>query len=261
MCDEWMPVVRIPMSIEHFHQLPRHPAYKYEYLGGNALLTPRAKFYHGRLLLSRFVPDPQLQPTEPMDLGPVDENSFTELPRVFARCFRQHQPFASLDEQALHKAAHTCLERTRRGDDGPWLHEASFVIRSARGLAPVGAIFITLMPEGDPTEFDSYYWDEPPPADLLASRRGRPHLTWIFVLPSLAGEGVGTRLLRAAVAELNQLGYTELYSTFLVGNHASTLWHWRSGFELLSDPYSVRRMRREIRLARPTKAGSYEPEA
>src|SRR5262249_37651677 len=96
----------------------------------------------------------------------------------------------------------------------------------------------------DAAEHDSYYWQEPPPADLLEKRRGRPHLTWIFVEPVRAGRGVGTGLLGAACQTLRRLGYRELVSTFLAGNDASTLWHWRNGFELLAHPFSHRRLRK-----------------
>ena len=64
---------------------------------------------------------------------------------------------------------------------------------------------------------------------------------WIFVAPMLAGQGIGTALLRAAVAELRTLGFSRLASTFLLGNHSSMLWHWRMGFRLTAYPFSRRR--------------------
>jgi hypothetical protein len=241
MCDEWMPVVQIPMSIDHFHQLPRHPAYKYEFLGGQALLTPRAKFYHARLVLSRFAPGPDLEPREPLHAQLIRDEDFPGLKRLFRIVFRRHQPFASLDGQELSKAADYCLDRTRTGGDGPWLRQASFLVRSLADPAPVGAILVTLLPEGDALDAGSYYWPEPAPADLIEQRGGRAHLTWIFVHPWLATQGAGTLLLREAVSALLDLGYAELFSTFLLGNESSMMWHWRNGFELLSSPFSVRR--------------------
>jgi hypothetical protein len=246
MCDEWMPVLRIPMSIEQFHQLPRNPAYKYEYLRGDALLTPRARFYHARLDLSRYAPPEALEPSEPLELRPVAEADLPALKKLFRTAFHSYQPFASLDEATLKQAAERCLEKTWTGGDGPWLRQASFVAHSAKEDVPAGVILITLLPEGDVLDLDSYYWIEPPSADLIATRSGRPHLTWVFVHPWLAGQGAGSLLLQASVQALTDLGYTELLSTFLLGNHASTFWHWRNGFELLSHPFAVRRMRREI---------------
>src|SRR5947209_3547445 len=128
MCDEWMPVVRIPMNIEQFHQLPRHPAFKYEYLNHRALLTPRAKFYHARLVLSRFAPDPDLAANEPLELQPIRDEDFPELSKLFSVAFREHQPYASLDREARQKAVNQSLDKTRTGGDGPWLREASFLV-------------------------------------------------------------------------------------------------------------------------------------
>jgi L-amino acid N-acyltransferase YncA len=58
--------------------------------------------------------------------------------------------------------------------------------------------------------------------------------------------GVGSALLAAAVRELLALGFPRLFSTFLLGNESSLLWHWRNGFQLLSSPYSLRRMRQRL---------------
>jgi L-amino acid N-acyltransferase YncA len=58
---------------------------------------------------------------------------------------------------------------------------------------------------------------------------------------------MGTALLAAATRELLRLGYTELLSTFMLGNDSSMLWHWRNGFRLLAYPGSVRRIRQKLR--------------
>ena len=49
MWSKCMRLVKIRMSIREFHQLPRHPAYKYEYIDGETWLTPRPKTYHALL--------------------------------------------------------------------------------------------------------------------------------------------------------------------------------------------------------------------
>ena len=102
---------------------------------------------------------------------------------------------------------------------------------------------VTLLPATDPTDQDSYCWDGPPPENAIARLFGRPHLTWIFIVPHAAGHGVGTALIRAVASALRELGYTELASTFLVGNDSSMLWHWRVGFRLLSYSSSWRTSR------------------
>src|SRR5436309_2547579 len=97
MCDQWMSALRIPMTLAQFHQLPRHPAYKYEYLTCQAWLTPRPKFYHARLDLAKEFAPRDLATTEPMTLAQVQETDFDDLKKVFRNAFSQIQPFAGLD--------------------------------------------------------------------------------------------------------------------------------------------------------------------
>ena len=99
---------------------------------------------------------------------------------------------------------------------------------------------MTLLPDEDPSDWDSFAWREPPPADCLELKLGRPHMTWIFVHPYFTFTGAGTTLLHAAGRTLIQMGYRTLASTFLLGNDSSMLWHWRNGFRLASHPGSRR---------------------
>ena len=244
MCDEWMPFVKVPMTMEQYHQLPRHGAYKFEYLNGEAWLTPRPRYYHALLdltplattLLPQADPRTVLRPVRPSDW---DE----QLPPVFAAAFRDQQPFSGVEQDRRKEAAFKALAQTRDGGDGPWIEQASFVAVEGADGHVIGAIIITLLPASDLSEWGGYHWDEPPPADCLARRLGRPHVTWVFVSPHFTGDGVGTALLNAAVRQLLDLGYTELASTFLAGNDSSMLWHWRQGFRLLAYPGSQRRER------------------
>jgi GNAT superfamily N-acetyltransferase len=236
MCDHWMPTVRLPLTPEQYRQLPRHPAYKYEYVAGQALLTPKSRHYHAVLDLKPGEGDPEvpLRRTRPEDCE--------GLVSLFAAAFRYTQPYGSLDETTLIQASREALERTRTDGDGPWIQQAS-LIAGQPGAAPAGAIFVTLLPGGDLSDWDSYHWATAPPADAIQRRLGCPHLTWIFVEPSLAGRNLGTILLGAAVRELAGMGYTQLVSTFMSGNDSSMLWHWRNGFRLLQYPGSLRRKR------------------
>jgi GNAT superfamily N-acetyltransferase len=241
MCDEWMPVLRLPLTREQFHQLPRTGAYKYELLNGQVYLTPRPRHYHAVLDLRL-----QQQSAE-VCLRHVEEADWEALVPVFAWTFQRTQPFGSLDDASRLEAARQSLERTRTGGDGPWIERASFVALSEDRQRLIGAILITLLPKGDPCDEDSYYWTEPPPADCIERRLGQPHLTWIFVTPLEAGYGVGTALLAAAERELLGLGYPQLASTFMTGNDSSMLWHWRCGFRLLAYPSSKRALRERWR--------------
>jgi GNAT superfamily N-acetyltransferase len=242
MCDEWMPTIKLALTPEQFRQLPRNPAYHYEYLDGHAHLIPRGRHYHAVLDLKPLAVE------EPVAVAPIREVDVPELEQLFAAAFRSIQPFGSLDDGTRLEAARRALGRTRQGGDGPWIEAASFLARD--GAAAVGAVWVTLLPDGDPTDWDSYYWRELPPADCITRRLGRPHLTWIFVAPHLAGRGWGTALLAAAVQALLDLGFTQLASTFMAGNDSSILWHWRNGFQLLAHPNSYRLMQRRWRRGR-----------
>src|SRR5271157_17553 len=136
---------------------------------------------------------------------PVRPDDWDSLADLFALAFGHAQPFAALDDATRREAAACCLTRTRTGGDGPWIDRASFVACAEDG-ALLGAILVTLLPERDPCEWGSFQWFEPPPPDCVERRLGRPHLTWVFVHPGYAGEGVGTLLLSAAVRELLALG-------------------------------------------------------
>jgi GNAT superfamily N-acetyltransferase len=176
-------------------------------------------------------------------LRPVLDADWDWMPGLFADAFRDLQPFGGMDDGSRKEAARGCLERTRSGGDGPWIKPASFVATAEDGEQPVGAILVTLIPNAELTSFDICTWKEPPPPECLERRLGRPHLTWIFVSPWGAGQGLGTALLGAAARELLTLGYVELASTFLLGNHSSMLWHWRTGFRLLPGVGSRREMK------------------
>jgi GNAT superfamily N-acetyltransferase len=239
MCDEWMARLDLPMTPEQFQRLPRQSAYRYDYFEGRAWINPKPRYYHALLDLSTASsggesPHARVRPCQPDD--------WERLPEAFASGFRNMQPFGALDDNQRLDAARDCLKQTREGGDGPWIERASFVALSADGETILGAILVTLTPLADPTSWDGYRWTEPPPPDAVVRRLGRPHLTWIFVTPARTGEGVGTLLLHSATRALREGGFTELASTFLLGNDSSMLWHWRNGFRLLAYPGSRRRV-------------------
>jgi GNAT superfamily N-acetyltransferase len=231
-----MRLVKLRMTPREFRQLPRHPAYKYEYIDGRAWLTPRPRTYHAVL---------ELRPPEASDDGvnmrPIADADWTDLVRLFSFAFHNQPPFLGLSDRKRRSAAREILDHARNGGDGPFVEQTSFIAEADRHAGLVGAILITLLPNADPTDWRAFSWPESPPADAIARRIGRPHLTWIFVHPWAAGQGVGTALLHAATRRLLDLGYTELASTFLLGNDSSALWHWRNGFQLVASPWSMLR--------------------
>jgi ribosomal protein S18 acetylase RimI-like enzyme len=243
MCDEWMPTIELPLTLEQFHQLPRNPAYRYEYTGDKARLSPRAKHFHALLDLAGFV-EKEAEVKDTVSTRSLIESDWPGLEEPFRAALARVQPFASLLDQTLEKATHACLERTHTGRDGPLLAEASFVAVESAGKQVVGGILITGLPGGDPSDSDSYYWSGPAPAGAAQSHLTQPHLTWIFVSPREAGCGIGSALLAASVRVLKAQGYQSLWSTFANGNDLSLLWHWRNGFRLLPHPGSRRLLKR-----------------
>ena len=242
--EKWYPFIKLPLTIEQFHQLPRNPVYKYEYIEDEAWLTARPRVYHALLTLEERTPAQTAEGygREEITFRPLDDDDWDEFPALFAWAFHRVPPFSLISDDDRLKAATQCLEHVRKGGDGPLINEACFVARceTNEGEQLLGAILITLMQDGDLERFDDPTWKEHAPDNALAAGWGRPHLTWIFTDHTNARHGVGRLLLDHATNALLDLGYTELASTFLLGNESSTLWHWRNGFQLKSYPGSPR---------------------
>jgi GNAT superfamily N-acetyltransferase len=237
MWSKCMRLVKIRMSIQEFHHLPRHAAYKYEYLDGEAWLSPRPKTYHALLDLHTVEESAGAGRVTTRQVSAADWDDLADL---FSASFRDRPPFLGLDDKKRRAAAHAILEHARNGGDGPLIERAAHIAHLKHHDGPAGGIVVTLLPAADFSDWQAFEWAEPPPADAIAQRLGRPHLTWIFVHPFAAGRGAGTALLHAATRELLALGYTELASTFLLGNESSMIWHWRNGFRLAASPFSRR---------------------
>src|SRR5262249_51033242 len=106
---DYMPLIKLPLTIEQFHRLPRNAAYKYEYLRGAPYLSRRPNYYPCVLAL---------QPpaaSEPIDLRPLRLEVMGELAPFLADAFRVQPPFAGLEDDARRQAAARALERTAGG--------------------------------------------------------------------------------------------------------------------------------------------------
>jgi len=238
--DRWFTRLAIPMSWQQFRQLPQHPAYRYEYRNGVAHLIPRLRRYHGLLNLPVRTVSSQSASSD-STIRPVADDDWEQLPELFANAFASTAPFSMLEPPQRLSAAQDCITRTLTGEYGLLVAPASFVAVEANQLR--GAILITLLQAGDLEAFDDPRWKEIPPENALESGWGRPHVTWVFTSPIAARQGLASALLNRAADALLHLGYTELASTFLLGNEPSLLWHWRNGFHLLSYVGSPRRIR------------------
>jgi len=244
MSEQWMPHVTLELSEEQYKQLPRNPAYQYDFLHGTAFITPRPKYFHGILDFARWQTSANGELSEDVQIRPIMAADHETLPAVFAAAFENVQPFGGLDGSQRLQAAQSALEKTWRNGDGPVLSQASFTALHAKKKTPLGAILITLVPGGDPSARENYLWPDPPPPTWLTNPIAQPHLTWIFISPLWRTGGLGSMLLNKSVEALISLRYRSLWTTFLMGNDASMLWHWRNGFTLAPHPYSRRKMRR-----------------
>ena len=208
MLDRWFSVIRLPLSWRQFHQLPRNPAYKYEYLEKAAWLSPRPKYYSARLKLPASGDSPARPDELPEAVGfrRLEDRDWPRLSRPFAASFHRVQPFASLGERRRLEAARDCLKSTRDGRDGPIIRPACHVAFDDKGRRPVGAILVTLVPPVDLDDLWGLQWKTPPPPDCIEQRLGHAHLTWIFVGPRLAGSGIGSALLTHASARPHRAG-------------------------------------------------------
>jgi GNAT superfamily N-acetyltransferase len=237
MSDQLMPSFQLKLSRDEFDRLPRHPAYKYELINGVTHLSPWPRYGHAQLDLGRF--RPEQGEIGKADLRLVRAEDKDPLVPIFLAAFGRTQPYGSLSEEDRRRAGEAALERTFSGGDGPLAAAASFVALQDEVFA--GAILITLLPGGDPTDWDCYHWEGDAPRNLWQERKGQPHLTWIFVRRFAQGHGVGTQLLNESVRVLEEQGYPTLWTTFMIGNDSSMLWHWRNGFELFPHMMSKRR--------------------
>lgn len=122
VCDNWMRPLRLPLSHADFLELPRNPAYRYQYADGVASITPMPRYYHCRLDLTRGpASDGQTRNWEGL-VRPLAEGDWAKLPRLFAESFHEVEPFAGLNELG-----------TEYAGTWPWtIHAPGTMVRSSR---------------------------------------------------------------------------------------------------------------------------------
>jgi Acetyltransferase (GNAT) family len=215
---DWFRSLEFDFPLDTFKQLPRHPAYKYEYFNSRAVLSPRPQSQRAVLdLRTASLPTDTPLPRRQSTIRQLHSRDWPLLPRLLATAFDDIPPFAALPVDLRHEAAEDCIEHTRSGGDGSVLESACFVAPAESNTGLLGAALVTMLEA---------------PGDNTAPSP-RPHLTWIMVNPWHARAGLAGALLACIVPALRKLGFTELLSTFLVGNTRSMMWHWRRGFRLV----------------------------
>src|SRR5260221_7302596 len=131
MLDQWYRTLHVPMTIEQFHQLPRHPAYKYEYSEGQLWLSPKPRTFNALLELEpRLALDTITVHGDPVAIRPMQAGDWPKFPRLFAVAFESVPPFASLSSSERLQAATQCLNQAKSGGDGPVIEPACFVAAS-----------------------------------------------------------------------------------------------------------------------------------
>jgi GNAT superfamily N-acetyltransferase len=233
--ETWSKNLRLEIPIDQFRRLPHNVDYRFEYFDGAAQIRPRSHVSDAYLT----IPDPSARPAgfdeEKTTIRPLTDGDWDALPPLFAAAFHRIAPFALLDDASLLQAARDCLKYTRDGGDGPLVASSCRVAVDRRDGEIVGGALITLPFSHQMLDFDERRKQVGPPPPPSTKATGWPHLTWIFVAPLLAGEGLGTALLDDLCRALWDLGYRELASSFQHGNSSSMRWHWRNGFQLI--PY------------------------
>ncbi len=231
MGDQWMLPRTLRISSEDLRLVPPHPNWQYEAQpdGKTALLLPKPRFGNALLNIKRWqCPGP----SKPVALRAWNDSDPMDLAPLFAEAFATLEPLAGLGDIERQAAAQEALFDGWEGKFGP-VSPTSVVAMGEEGEV-LGGLMITLLPGGNLDGPGAWRWLVPPPLDLESMGLGLPHLTWIFVAAKWQHCGVGAALLSHAIYALRQKGYSQLATTFLTGNHASTLWHWRMGFELMS---------------------------
>lgn len=236
MLNDWFLDLTLKMSWDEFQLLPRHPAFRYEYRSDQCQISSRPIYYHARLSIQQSLfnqtADSSLSCFEICE--DLTEEDWNDAAVLFGAAFSRSPPLFQHSSEFRQIAAARILKRTRTGQDGPWVAGASWVIREARGGKILGVSLVTLLPSDDLSGFRDHAWNIDAPSNAVEMGWGFPHLTWIFVDPRFSRNGLGQALLLKTAESLQHLGYTTLFSTFLLGNDASLLWHWKMGFKLLS---------------------------
>jgi GNAT superfamily N-acetyltransferase len=266
MLDDWFRTVRLNLTIDEFHRLPRAAGYKHEYFGDQAVLTPRPRNGYAALDLGRFRPlEADAEELRDVTVRPIADGDWELLGPLCGGAFHRVPPFSTLGDDERSAAGADCMAYVRRGGDGPVVREASVVATDAKDGKPWGALLVVMKPPGyrddpwrrsgrrrgntaDAGEANTGGDEEADVAAAVpAGGEGQPHVDWVFVSPCVAGRGLASTLLARTVDVLRAAGHACLTSSFMIGNGESMAWHWRNGFELLTYPGSMRQWRRHLR--------------
>ena len=248
--DRFFPFYKIPLAYEDLDRIPQMPGFKWEYSDGCLILSERMNCFHATLPVSRREARAELGEVRPLSaeykgvrVRPLRDDDWPALPGLMRDAFSRTVPFSIIDHEKAVEASETLVAECRDGKEGPLVPEACFVAE-AEDLGELGgggpglasAVIVTVRKRRH--FIDADHRREPPDE--------KPHLTWAMTRFWGRRAGLATELLGHAVNGLADLGWDELDSTFMEGNHSSTLWHWRNGFVLRPGGWSARAMNRRM---------------
>ncbi len=235
MLPDWFVPAQIRMTWEEFQKLPRHPAYRYEYRNGELRQSGRPILRNCRIKTEFQAASKVDDRIEALRLSFADLKNFNgqALTTLFKQAFARSAPYFSLSPAELDQAVQDHFLSVLQAHPWPIAWSASRLLLKESSNEPVAASVVTLVPDANWTDFTDPKWQQQAPPDALEKCWGHPHLTWIFVSPQYQRHGIGSILLSEARNEVRNLGYRNLFSTFLVGDYESMLWHWKQGFELI----------------------------
>lgn len=217
--DRYVTPLKLPMTIDAFWRFPNLPAYEAKYQAGHAELTYRPRLSMGRLRISAR----EERKINGVAIRPLDVARTVEpLSKLFAAAFAKVPPLDGMAPTTRRHAAETAMKNTATDGDGELFRAACFAANDVATGEILGAAIVTKI------RLRSDEWpEEELPTPLL-------NLTWLFVTPQRQRNQIGTALLDRVVNELSEQRVPWLVSHLLIDNTVSTMFHWRSGFELVS---------------------------
>ncbi|MGI9000222.1 MAG: GNAT family N-acetyltransferase [Pseudonocardia sp.] len=201
--------MEIPMSFEPYRRIPRHPDWKWEYWDGTAQLSYRPHPICLRREVRLPVPARQrhtVRLADPLGDGERLRSFLTEF-------WRAEDPYRTVDDDPA-------SEWLRDGLDSSFIRLATPAGAFAEEDGKIIGVVLLELPYRD--------------ADVPV-----PHLSWLSVRSGHRCDGVGTGLLATVVEALHRSGVEQLHSSVSPGNRASLSWHWRTGFQAVSDPLAA----------------------
>ena len=200
----------IPMTMEAFRNLIRDPAWKYEYYGDTAHITPS----HQIVMVSRPVETHDSDPG-PYDIIALCDAVEAELINLFIKAFSGTIDFCDCDDTLISTYANRTISHCIHHVP-PNFSCASML--ACHGAVPVGGLLVTLTS-------DSY-----------------PMIEAVFTDPDYRREGIATCLLYRSMGALARRGQKQIISSYNLGSQASASWHQAVRFKNLPDLVLAQRM-------------------